>query len=67
MRNTYDGDGIVEKAFSENDDVEYLVDVYLLKNGQDGYRIDGTDQCREKKHVEERCLAAEDIEFPNDP
>lgn len=34
-----DTDGVIEKAFAENDGIKLRVDFVLLKNGKDSHRI----------------------------
>ena len=50
---THDSDGIVEERLSEDDDVEDFVDVDLFEDGDDGHGVDGGDQRRKQKRLQE--------------
>lgn len=54
-----DGDGIVEQGLAEHDDVQDLVHLDLLEDGQHGHRIDGRDQRSEQEHVQEGRVVRE--------
>ena len=58
---THHSDGVVEERLSEDDDVEDLVDVDLLEDGEDGDRVDGHDQRREEERLQDaRRVSPED-------
>ena len=48
----HDSNGVIEKRFAEHDDVEYLVDVNLLENCENGDGIHGRDERREQERVQ---------------
>ena len=50
---THDSDGIVEERLAEDDDVEDFVDVDLFEDGDDGHGVDGGDQGRKQKRLQE--------------
>jgi len=41
---SYHGDAVVEQRFAEDDDVEQLIDVNRLEDGEYGDWIDGSQQ-----------------------
>ena len=51
---TYDGDSVVEERLAEDDDVEQLVDVDGLEDGEHGDGVDGGEQRREDERVQQR-------------
>ncbi len=54
-----DGDGVVEQRLAKDDDVEDLVHVDLLEDGQHGHRVHGHDQGGEQERLQDggRVLA----------
>lgn len=50
---TYNSNGIVKQRLSEYDDVENFIDMDLFKDGQDGHRVDGWDESREKERIQQ--------------
>lgn len=58
-KDTYDGDSVVQQTLAEHDDVQDLVHVNFLEDGQHSDRIDSTDQRREEEHLQEWCFETE--------
>lgn len=56
---THHGDAVVEQRFSKHHDEEDLVDVDLLKHGNDSDRVDGGDET-----AEEKVLQQTDVQVP---
>lgn len=46
---SHHGDGVVEERLPEHEDVQQLVNVDLLKHGQDGHRVHGRDDGAEEQ------------------
>lgn len=58
---------VVEQRLSKYYDVEDLVDVDLLEDGEHGHRVYGRDERREEEHVQEGRLAAEQVGLARRP
>jgi len=50
---TYHGDAVVEQRFAEDDDVEQLIDVDRLEDGENSDWVDGGQQRREDESVQQ--------------
>ena len=48
---TYNRDAVVEQRLAEDDDLEDIVDVERLEHGEDGDRVDCSEQRREDQSV----------------
>lgn len=59
FRGTHHGDAVVEQRLSEHHDEEDLVDVDLLKHGDDGHGVDGGDEASK-----EEILQQTDVQVP---
>lgn len=49
---THHGDGVIEQGLPEDDDEQHLVDVNLLKHGQHGHWVHGSNQAAEQEEVQ---------------
>ena len=58
-RDTYHGDSVVQQTLAEHDDVQDLVHVDFLEDGQHGDGIDGADQRGEQEHLQQRGFETE--------
>lgn len=59
---THHSHSIVEQRLPEDSDVQQLIDVDLLKDGQDGHGVDGREQRGEHKAVKEVELEGEGLD-----
>jgi len=50
---TYDSDGVVEQRLAKDDNVKNFIDVDFFKHGQDGDGIDGGNEGREEKRIQQ--------------